>query len=225
MGRDCLHVLRFEGRLEQLFRVFNVHSSLHPEDRRRTTHWACGIDRPCSQNGVDLCIQVLPRRKLPVALFVVGFICRGRRWLCRLRFAFAHLSTLAWYVFAWSSVQSVFERNRAGLHLLNTGAGCSTKTPRSKFGVERANFGGKGVARRQYNCRNSLGSGMRITSAAHTPPPWGASLPYRGTKHDRTMTQRLSCNRKCKNMPRERWYSMRRRCMRIACRRVTERRR
>ncbi len=63
-----------------------------PEDRRRTTHWACGIDRPCSQNGLDLCIQVLPRRKLPVALFVVGFICRGRRWLCRLRCAFAHLS-------------------------------------------------------------------------------------------------------------------------------------
>ncbi len=45
-----------------------------------------------------------------------------------------------------SSVQSVFERNKAGLHLPTSGVGCSTKTPSVQFWIRKAKFGGKGVA-------------------------------------------------------------------------------
>jgi hypothetical protein len=60
------------------------------------------------------------------------------------------------------------------------------------------------MARRRHNRRNSLGSGMRITSSCtYKPSAMGFAPVYRGTKHDRTMTQRRAYNPKRKNIPRE----------------------
>ena len=58
-----------------------------------------------------------------------------------------------------------FECTACNTKVLTTGSGCPTKSLESKFGFGKAKFGGKGVARRAWNRRNSSGSG----SAHHIP--------------------------------------------------------
>ena len=92
-----------------------------------------------------------------------------------------------------SSVQSVLERNRPGLHLPTTGAGCSTKTPSIQIWCRKGQIW---EPRRGSTLTQpaELFGFRRCAShpvARNKPSAMGASLPfYRGTKHDRTMTQR-----------------------------------
>ncbi len=111
-----------------------------------------------------------------------------------------------------SSVQSGFERNRAGLHLPTTGARCSTKTPWIQIWSRKGQIWSK-------RCGSTLTRPAELFGFRHAHhiqwhatnrPPWALRSRLPGTKHDRTMTQRRSRNHnpKRKNMPRERRHSM-----------------
>ena len=109
-----------------------------------------------------------------------------------------------------SSVQSVLERNRAGLHLPTSGVGCSTKTPSVQIWSRKGQIWEE---KAWLDVDATVGT-LRVPACASHPVahktrlPWASPPFYRGTKHDRTMTQRRSYNPKRKNMPRERWCSM-----------------
>ena len=121
----------------------------------------------------------------------------------------------------------VFECTACNTKVPTSGSGCPTKSLESKFGFGKAKFGGKGVARRGWNRRNSSGSG----SAHHIPlhvtnlrMAIRSRLPGNEARsdHDFAVSLAIPCVR---NMLRERWYSMRRPWVITECPPVRERRR